>query len=177
MIESTNKVEPQNDTSITDSSYYTSRQNSRTARLAAGLCSKCGKAPHRQELNTCQTCAEKERNQRRVLREKRERENLCVRCGSAMRKSNRLTCLVCAARIRERSLREKRKRERPSLKRVPGVKYLYYVEPAGYPVPKWRKPDAGFYVVNIHRGGHKANKHFSVNKSLFQNLSMMAEDW
>lgn len=41
------------------------RERRRVKRLAAGLCAKCGKFPHRPGVQTCVSCSEKQKEQDR----------------------------------------------------------------------------------------------------------------
>ena len=72
------------------------RERRRVKRLAAGLCAKCGKLPHRPGVQTCVSCFEKQKEQdrKKYLRkaaekklERRESEKpntICIDCKHAV---------------------------------------------------------------------------------------------
>lgn len=72
------------------------RERRRVKRLAAGLCAKCGKFPHRPGVQTCVPCSEKQKEQDRkknlrkaaekeLERRESERPNtICIDCKHAV---------------------------------------------------------------------------------------------
>ena len=51
------------------------------SRAAAGLCTRCGKAPSRPGCKTCEGCAAAQRDRAAAMRARRRGAGLCIQCG------------------------------------------------------------------------------------------------
>lgn len=67
------------------------RERRRVKRLAAGLCAKCGKLPHRPGVQTCVSCFEKQKelDRKKYLRKAAEKQlerpnTICIDCKHAV---------------------------------------------------------------------------------------------
>ena len=96
---------------------HKARAKARVARLmAAGLCRRCGKLPHRRGLGTCDKCGALERDKRRERVSAWRRDGLCPGCGKRPPAEGYAVCSECtesgADRTRKYKERQKAHKQR-----------------------------------------------------------------
>ena len=73
------------------------RQLRKQKRLAAGLCERCGKLPHREGIASCGQCRSrgKENAYNQQVRHQRKTDGLCPHCGKRPPREGRKLCAEC----------------------------------------------------------------------------------